>query len=112
MTNDEADRKLLGLANEKHKFALEIGHLDVDMQFALERGIDNEWFTLVDVSRLAARPGVFRIFRLTDAGVRRLADLPDPAHREPVGQHHDEQECSERGDDERDRAQVSPRDGH
>jgi len=82
MTNDEADLAILSLANEKLKFALEIGRPafegteDAYLQLALERGIDGEWFTLVDVSPVAEFPGrLFRIFRLTDAGVARLKQL-------------------------------------
>jgi hypothetical protein len=37
---------------------------------------DNEWFRLVDVAPIAAVLGVaMRIFKLTDAGMQRLAEL-------------------------------------
>ena len=82
MTDDEqADLSLLSLANHKRKFALEIGTFPPNLerlQGALERGIDARWFELVDVSPLSeggAYTRVFRIFRLTDAGMERLAQL-------------------------------------
>lgn len=77
MTNDEADFRLLSLANEKRKFGIAVGlKIDPALQFALERGIDNEWFTLVDISATAICPSqVLRIFRLTDAGLKRLAEV-------------------------------------
>ncbi len=77
ITDDEADLELLSLANHKRKFGIALGlPMDAPKQFAFERGIDNEWFTLVDVSQVAAVRGVvLRIFRLTDAGMARLTEL-------------------------------------
>lgn len=81
ITNDEADLALLALANEKRRFAIQMGGMTEENQGAFERGIDGEWFTLVDVAPLAHVPhgrpsnAVFRVFRLTDAGLRRLAEL-------------------------------------
>lgn len=75
----EADASLLGLANEKGKFAIQIGMaMDDALIDAFERGIDREWFTLVDVTPIAIAPGtVCRVFRLTQAGwKRRHAVLP------------------------------------
>ena len=73
MTSDEhEDFRLLSLANEKGKFALEIAYGSADFQSVFERGIDKQWFTMVDISPLPhATPNdrrLFRIFRLTDAG--------------------------------------------
>lgn len=77
MLNDEADWRLLSLANEKGKFAIPFGLAPApELQAALERGIDREWFTLVDVGTVSALPGVLmRVFRLTRSGRERLADL-------------------------------------
>lgn len=80
MTGDEADMDaaadlaLLSMANHKRKFGLAVGLcLDAPLQYALERGIDNDWFRLVDVSRAVVSDGqILRIFRLTEAGLARL----------------------------------------
>jgi len=78
-TLEEADDyRLLSLANEKRKFAISIYMvLDQGLQDALERGIDAEWFRLIDVSFLANAPGwgLTRVFRLTDVGTDRLDAL-------------------------------------
>lgn len=77
-TFDEAELRLLSLANEKGKFAILVGlPLGQAMQDAFERGIDNEWFALVDVGMVAAAgPGrLMRVFRLTQAGQERRAEL-------------------------------------
>ena len=78
LVKDEADFRLLSMANEKRKFALEISAgLPRSTVFAFERGIDAHWFDLVDVGPLSAAPdrGLFRIFRLTEAGLARLTEL-------------------------------------
>jgi hypothetical protein len=77
MSEKPDDLRLLSLANEKRKFGLDFGYsFDPGLQAAFERGIDNEWFTLVDFSPVAAAPGkALRIFRLTDAGLARLAEV-------------------------------------
>lgn len=76
VTFDEADETLLSLANERGKFALSVGPMPAYIQEAFERGIDNQWFTLVDVGPVSAAPGhLMRVFRLTPAGVLRLADI-------------------------------------
>jgi hypothetical protein len=78
-SENKADAELLALANEKGKFAIQIGFpMPEPLQEAFERGIDNEWFTLVDVSAIAHSDGRYcRVFRLTQAGwKRRHALLP------------------------------------
>lgn len=77
-TNDEADLRLLSLANDKGKFGLSLGEIpDRQIQEAFERGIDEGWFTLADLSPLAHAPGagLMRVFRLTGAGRDRLEVL-------------------------------------
>lgn len=75
--DDEADFRLLSVADRKRKFVVQLGYVpEPEYQRAFERGIDNDWFTLVDVTTVLELPGkVFRVFRLTDAGDRRLAAL-------------------------------------
>jgi hypothetical protein len=78
-SENKNDAELLALANEKGKFAIQIGFpMSEPLQEAFERGIDNEWFTLVDVSTIAHSGGACcRVFRLTEAGrQRRHALLP------------------------------------
>ena len=78
ITHDEADWEILKLANEKGKFAIQMGAIpEEDLQTAFERGIDNDWFTLVDVGPLAhALPDlVMRVFKLTAAGQARHDEL-------------------------------------
>jgi len=72
-SENEADARLLSLANEKGKFAIQLGYeMDEAMNDAFERGIDKEWFTLVDIAPLAASAGVIcRVFKLTALGWRR-----------------------------------------
>jgi len=77
-TEISADFWLLSLANAQRKFAIQIGYdLTPEQQAAFERGIDNHWFDLVDVSPVSEAPKsiIMRIFRLTDAGVARLEEL-------------------------------------
>jgi len=78
ITEDEADWSILKLANEKKKFAIEVGFsLSEEEQYALERGQDREWFTLVDVTWVShGPPGVLmRVFKLTTKGLQRRNDL-------------------------------------
>lgn len=80
MDIDEADYSILKLGNDKGKFALQIAvPLAEREQFAFERGIDKDWFRLVDISPLAEFPNpplkVFRIFKMTSLGRSRLATL-------------------------------------
>lgn len=75
--NDLADFEILRLASDKRKFAIALDYpLDQRRQDALERGQEHEWFRLIDVTRVEAGRGqVLRVFRLTDAGIARLAAL-------------------------------------
>ena len=77
MTKDEADLALLSHANEKLKFGFLLGaNLSLEMQSAFERGIDNDWFTLVDLAHINAMPWPFmRIFKLTHFGIAQLETL-------------------------------------
>jgi hypothetical protein len=78
MTDDEADFALLSLANEKRNFGIDLVFRMSEAQVgAFERGIDRQLFTLVDVYPYAtgAFGTIIRVFRLTDAGVDRLAEL-------------------------------------
>lgn len=81
MTKEQMDDlKLLSMVNDKLKFSVEIGYTAWGQsgQDAFERGIDHQYFTLVDVGYIAAAPGrVMRTFRLTQDGARRLGDLRD-----------------------------------
>lgn len=77
-TFDQADWELLSLANEKGKFGIGLAtKLEEDQQLAFERGIDNQWFTFVDLSLVASMPGagLIRLYRLTEAGIARRAAL-------------------------------------
>ena len=78
ITHDEAEWGILKLANDKGKFAIQMGAIpEEDLQTAFERGIDNDWFTLVDVGPLAhaSQGAVMRIFKLTAAGRARHDEL-------------------------------------
>lgn len=76
MSDTAAELRLLSMADEKHRFAIEMNYqFNEALQAAFERGIDEQWFTLVDVSQMAdghIGPGYFRVFRLTDAGLNKL----------------------------------------
>lgn len=94
MTPEErAELQLLNLANEKGKFALEYGMPDgAALQAAFERGIDEEWFRLVDLCPAAAMPAtahlyaggqrIMRVFRLTGPGWWRRGVLREMAKGE------------------------------
>ena len=91
MTKEQiCDLRLLELANDKGKFAIEVGYqwttivikpgdpitTSQDMQDAFERGIDNEWFTLVDLSPIQTHDPMYpnricRVFKLAINGSRR-----------------------------------------
>lgn len=75
--DDVNDHQLLGMANEKGKFAIEIGYTSRSAQEALERAFDNDWINLIDVSAVATVTDgrLMRIFKLTKAGHERLAQL-------------------------------------
>lgn len=72
-----AEFSVLGLANDKRKFALEIGFIGgQSFQDALERAQLKFWIRLIDVSPISEYPGkLFRIFKLTAAGIERLTVL-------------------------------------
>ncbi len=74
---DEADRQLLMLANEQGKFAVSIlGGATRELTEAIERGLDNNWFQLLDVAFLEHVPDIpMRIFRLTPLGWARRKEL-------------------------------------
>lgn len=79
-TNDEAEWFYLRLANEKGKFALSLGPIPHEqVQEAFERGIDQGWFTLVDLTPLSSIRSneVMRVFRLTEAGWQRRHQLQE-----------------------------------
>lgn len=71
-----ADLRILGMANEKRKFAIAVSYpMDDEMVLAFERGIDNDWYQLVDVSPISLAPKVIcRIFKVTDAGMARMVE--------------------------------------
>lgn len=77
ISDDEADFRLLSVADRKRKFVVQLGHvLESEFQCALDRGIDNNWFILLDVTTAIDLPGkIFRVFRLTASGERRLNEL-------------------------------------
>ena len=77
-TDEECDWDILRRANDKGKFAIELGMVMCDhLQFAFERGIDNSWWMLADLSFIAEYPSrnPMRIFKLTPAGEARRAEL-------------------------------------
>ena len=76
--DDAEDFALLSMANGKGKFGLQLGEVFPPIQAAFERGIDEDWFRFVDVSRIGepiARGLLMRIFKLTDKGRDRLVIL-------------------------------------
>lgn len=78
--NHSAEKELLDLANEKGKFAIQLGYQfgdRHDLQEAFERGIDEEWFTFVDVSALAETGPMklMKVYRLTQKGWDRKREL-------------------------------------
>lgn len=57
--------KILSLANERGKFAIEIGFLmDPEDHAALEELLLTGRVRLIDVSPVQAMPGIFRIFQV------------------------------------------------
>ncbi|MEK0326433.1 MAG: hypothetical protein QQN63_12090 [Nitrosopumilus sp.] len=78
LTNDEADWGILKLANRKGKFAIQMGPIPIkELELAFERGIDEEWWTLVDIGpNLAHANGtMMRVFKLTTRGIIRRIKL-------------------------------------
>jgi hypothetical protein len=76
----QADFDLLSLANEKGKFAIQLGYpMTQEEQDAFERGIDKHWFDLVDITTIARTPRatLMRVFRITPEGRDRLQRLKD-----------------------------------
>jgi hypothetical protein len=72
MTPEQAKEILaiLDLANENGKFAIAVG-LDIGpgKQITLERGMNEDWFRLIDVTPINAAPGqLCRVFKLTPTG--------------------------------------------
>jgi hypothetical protein len=70
-----AEYRLFQMANEKGKFALDQDHrlIPRELQEALERGFDNDWWQLIDVAIIlhsAGRP--VRVFKLLPAGKARF----------------------------------------
>jgi hypothetical protein len=82
-TEDHYDFEILRLANENGKFAIpfnyEINKGKKDytgLVQAIERGIDNNWFFLIDISPLMWDPSrIYRIYRLTPEGKSRKLQL-------------------------------------
>lgn len=80
---DRVDLIFLGMANEKRKFAVALGARFTDEEReAFERGLDNDWFALIDIGPIDASAELglpprtlMKIFRLTNAGVARLAEI-------------------------------------
>lgn len=76
---DEAEWIILKMANETGKFASPVGEaLPQKVQDAFERGIDNRWWDLVDVTPIQALAGqmlITRVFKLTEAGTERRGEL-------------------------------------
>lgn len=69
MTNEERhEAKILRLANEHGKFAIELGFIgSVDQQQALERLQLRRWILLIDISGVVSHPGrLFRVFMASD----------------------------------------------
>lgn len=82
MTNltdeEEADLEILDLANERGKFALQVGLIPPPrLQLAFERGLHDEWFRFLDVTPIACVPDavLMRLFMLTPAGWLRQKSL-------------------------------------
>lgn len=76
--HDEHLLEVLKLANKEHgKFAISVGAAFCeDHQKAFEEGLNEDLYRLIDVSPIAEMPDMlFRIFRLTDRGHYRLAQL-------------------------------------
>ena len=103
---DLSDWMLLKLANEKGKFALGIP-TPPSVHEAFERGIDGEWFTLVDLTPLtqSGSDGVFKIYRLTKTGWRhhdRLKKKYGDILRSNDGTEAQGSEASETGEPDQD----------
>lgn len=76
--HDEGDFSILKLANQNGKFAIAMNEaLSVTVCGAVNRGLENGWITcLTWACILDAAPGVVcTVFRLTESGKARLAEL-------------------------------------
>jgi len=72
---NDADFEILSLANDAGKIAVGLDMvLTGHVADAFERGL-GEWFTLIDVAFVPSGGQVCRIFRLTESGHARLAQL-------------------------------------
>ena len=62
---------------ESGKFAIPVGGVGTAAeQEAFERGLDEDLYRLIDISPISIQPNtMFRIFKLTDKGFGRLAQL-------------------------------------
>lgn len=76
ISDNEADFILLSLAGgDSRRFNFPTDRTPPNLQKALTNAQDSDWVRLVDVVTFPASPGLWRIFRLTDAGVARLAAI-------------------------------------
>lgn len=76
LSADEWEHKVLQMANEKGILAIELGGMPIkQMQLAFAQGNQNHYFTLIDVTPLPPRAGIWRLFRLTDKGAARKRAL-------------------------------------
>lgn len=83
-SEEECDWLILKLANEKGKFGLELNlPMCEHLVAAFERGIDHDWFTLVDISFVGSAKTAMplRIFKLTTFGQARRAVLEKKFNR-------------------------------
>lgn len=73
---NDADFEILSLANDAGKIAVGLDMvLTGHVADAFERGL-GEWFVLIDVAPVATAGGqICRVFRLTESGHARLAQL-------------------------------------
>jgi hypothetical protein len=80
ITDDEADFRVLSLGKENGKFAVPVNATGgEDLWRAFERGLDNDWYRLIDIVPVTAAQGrLSRVFRLTDAGRERLKQVTPP----------------------------------
>ena len=67
---EQAELRILMLANEKHKFAISVAaDLTLEETAALERLQLRSWIKLIDVSSIAAALGVYRIFMIMPSAI-------------------------------------------
>jgi hypothetical protein len=78
LSEDQAEHEVLRLASFKDKFAIGVGSaFPPKVQIAFERMLENDLYRLIDISTVSGQPpnALFRIFRLTSAGVTRRNQL-------------------------------------